>query len=564
LLLFFSIAGIIVPLLQRINISPVLSYIVTGICIGPFGIGQFSHIFPWVSYVSITNTHTVNTLGELGIISLMFMIGLELSLERLKEFSRLIFGLGALQIITTTVLIFPIMSYIFGYNTGTALLLAASFSLSSTAIVMKLLEEERLINRPIGMICFSILLMQDLAVVPILVLATSLTKTPEANVLITLLQSVLLSTGVVTAVYWFGNKLITPLIRSVSLARSSEWLPAFTVFLVSIFSILTNYCGLSFALGGFIAGLLVAKTEFNHEIDTVITPLKGILLGIFFLSIGMMINVTQVLQQPFTLLGFLLGLYFLKAVVIFLLCLIFRIELSDATEAALYLAQPGEFALMILGVAISTNLLPKETVQFYLILTVLGMMLTPLLFKIGSIIRKKIDLFYKDKEISDTIEIPQDKEIVIIAGFGRVGNLIAETLEKACIGYIAFDNDGKKVQEGRKENISLFYGNAGKNELWKHLMQYNIQAVFITIDDYQNTKFIVSLLRKQYPLLTIIVRSKSNDDLNILYEEGATEVIAETIESSLRMVELLMEKLGKEQNETERIIESIRIKYEKM
>lgn len=559
ILLFFGIAGLVVPLLQRISVSPVLGYLLCGIVIGPFGIAQFSDMHPWVSYLSIGDTGTVHMLGELGIIALMFMIGLELSFIRLKELRRFIFGLGTAQILLTAVVIFAIAS-LFGNSLQASILLGASLALSSTAIVMKLLEEKKLSSRPIGILCFSVLLMQDLAVVPILVLASSFTGDTETSVLAALSTSLLLGMITVVGIYWLGKKVLTPLLQSISFSTTSEWLAAFIVFIVLACSALTYAAGLSLALGAFMAGLLIAETEFRHEVEVIINPLKGLLLGIFFLSIGMMIDLAEVIRQPALLSLSVLGIYALKAGIIILLCLAFRVPGRQAAEASVYLAQPGEFALMILGVAMSTQLMPVHDVQFFLLVTVLAMMATPFLFKLAPLAGNYGQrLLGKHDDIGGSSSAITNRHSVVIAGFGRVGQLIAKVLEEQRIPYIAFDHDGERVQNLKKQNFQVVYGDARKKELWHHLIGEQIEAVVIAIDDHHATKHILKTLQAQFPLLPVIVRSKDINDLNTLYDEGASDVVAETLESSLRIAQLLMKNLKIEPEEIRRIIEKVRI-----
>lgn len=558
ILLFFAISGLVVPLLQRVKISPVLGYLTCGIIIGPFGITQFSDMHPWIAYLSIDEPGTVQMLGELGIITLMFMIGLELSFSRLKELRRFIFGLGSAQILATACIIFAIAS-LFDNSLQASVLLGASFALSSTAIVMKLLEERKLSSRPIGVLCFSILLMQDLAVVPILVLTSSFTGDTQSSVITALGTSLLLGAVTVMGIYWLGKKVLAPLLQSVSFSTTPEWLAAFIVLIVLTCSILTYSVGLSLALGAFMAGLLIAETEFKHEVEVVINPLKGLLLGLFFLSIGMIIDLAEVMRQPILLLLSVLGIYLLKACIILVLCLAFRVPGRQAAEASVYLAQPGEFALMILGVAISTQLMPAHDVQFFLLVTVVAMMLTPILFKLAPLAGNYGHRIFDGHEVAPSATTISGRNKVVIAGFGRVGQLVANALEEQRIPYIAFDHDGARVQQLKKQNFPVIYGDARKKELWHHLIGENIEAAIIAIDDHYATKHILKSLRTKFPLLPVIVRSKDSKDLNMLYDEGANEVVAETLESSLRIAQLLMEKLGIEPEETQRVIKKIRM-----
>lgn len=557
ILLFFAISGLVVPLLQRISISPVPGYLICGIIIGPFGIAQFSDIHPWIAYLSIDEPGTVHVLGEFGIITLMFMIGLELSFDRLKELRQFILGLGSAQILVTALVIFGIAN-LFDNSLQASILLGASFALSSTAIVMKLLEEQKLASRPIGILCFSVLLMQDLAVVPILVLAVSFSADTEASVITALATSLLFGAVTVAGIYWLGKKVMTPLLQSISFSTTPEWLAAFIVFMVLACAALTHAAGLSLALGAFMAGLLIAETEFKHEVEVIINPLKGLLLGVFFLSVGMMIDLAEIISYPALLSFSVLGIYLLKACIILLLCLAFRVPGKQAAEASIYLAQPGEFALMILGVAMSTQLIPDNDVQFFLLVTVVAMMLTPLLFKLAPLAGYYGNRFLGERETTPSSYAFNAGNKVIIAGFGRVGQLIAKILEEQRISYIAFDLDGKRVQQLKKQNFRVIYGDARKKRLWHHLISDNTEAAVIAIDDHHATEPILQSLRAQCPLLPVIARSKDSRDLNMLYDKGADHVVAETLESSLRIAQLLMEQLGHESEETRSVIGKIR------
>ena len=556
ILLFFGIAGIVVPLLQRLRMSPVLAYLLCGVMIGPFGLAALLDRYPWLAAVSIKDLGTVQMLGELGIITLMFMIGLELSLGRLKELRRIIFGLGSAQILLTSLAIFLIASW-FGNSVEAAILLGSSCALSSTAIVMKLLEERHLSNRPVGVLCFSILLMQDLAVVPILVLAAAFTGTSDESISVTLLTSLGIGVCTVFAMMLLGKRILAPLLSSVSTSRNAEWLGAFIVFIVIACAAITEAVGLSLALGAFLAGLLIAETEFKHEVEVIVSPLKGLLLGIFFLSIGMMINVEEILRQPLLLALSVVGIFVLKAAIIYPLCLWFKVPSTQAAEASLYLAQPGEFALLILGVAMAGKLMPAHDVQFFLLITALAMMATPLLFKCAPLAAKLSA--YLSKAIALEPDIPQAGErVVIIAGFGRVGKLLGNALAEQQIAFIGFDHNAERVKALIHEGYRVIYGDAKKVELWHRLYSDDVIAAVIAIDDHAVTRPIIKSIRTQWPLLPIIVRAKDTADMAALYDMGANYVVAETLESSLCVARLLMQQVGTDDAAIEKIIRKLR------
>lgn len=560
LLLFFGIAGLIVPMLHRLKLSPILGYLLCGIAIGPFGLASLATTYPWLGYVTIQDTGTVYILGELGIITLMFMIGLELSFERLRELRRYIFGLGSAQILLTALVIFAI-AMAFNNSIPVSILIGASFALSSTAIVLKLLDERKLTSRPVGIICFCILLMQDLAVIPILVLASSFSADANVGIVQALASSLALGVLVVVAIYFLGKKVLAPFLQTINFSKSPEWLAAFVVFAVIGSAALTQLAGLSLALGAFMAGLLIAETEYRHEIEVIISPLKSLLIGIFFLSIGMMINLTEVLRQPLLLAVGVGGIFAVKAAILLPLCLKFKVPLRKSVEVSLYLSQPGEFALLILGVATASALMPAENTQYFLLVTACSMMLSPLVFaftpQIADYVQRR---FGKSRqEISSNLDLMSGHSGVLIAGFGRTGQLLARVLQDQRLPYIAFDNNADLVRQCNRDGYRIIYGDARRKALWHRLINSQIDLAIITIDDHAAIHDIIHSLRAEFPLLPVIVRTKDSKDSNALYDMGAKHVVVETLESSLRLAQLVMESLGQRAEEAKQVVQKIRV-----
>lgn len=560
LLLFFGIAGIIVPLLHRLRLSPILGYLLSGIAVGPHGLASFATADNWLGYVTIQDTGTVHVLGELGIITLMFMIGLELSFERLHELRRYIFGLGSAQILLTAIVIFAV-AVAFNNSIPVSILIGASFALSSTAIVLKLLEERKLTSRPVGIICFCILLMQDLAVIPILVLASSFSADANVGIVQALASSLALGVLVVVAIYFLGKKVLAPFLQTINFSKSPEWLAAFVVFAVIGSAALTQLAGLSLALGAFMAGLLIAETEYRHEVEVIISPLKSLLIGIFFLSIGMMINLTEVLRQPLLLAVGVGGIFAVKAAILFPLCLKFKVPLRKSVEISLYLSQPGEFALLVLGVATASALMPAENTQYFLLVTACSMMLSPLVFaftpQIADYVQRR---FGKSRqEMSSNLDLMSGHSGVLIAGFGRTGQLLARVLQDQRLPYIAFDNNADLVRQCNRDGYRIIYGDARRKALWHRLINSQIDLAIITIDDHAAIHDIIHSLRAEFPLLPVIVRAKDSKDSNALYDMGAKHVVVETLESSLRLAQLLIESLGRKPEEAKQIVQKIRV-----
>ncbi len=553
LLLFFGISGVVVPLLQKLRITSVLGYLLCGVVIGPFGLGLFVSDYSWLKHITITQTSTVQLLGELGIIAMLFMIGMELSFQRLKDLKHYVLGLGSMQIVISGAVI-ALIAYQFDNGFSVSLLIGASLALSSTAIVMQLLQEKHLGGRKIGTLCFSILLMQDLAVVPIVVLASAFAGDTSQGVAGILLHSLLIATGAVVLIYVVGRLVMRPLLHTLSVTRSPEWLMAFSLFVVAASACTTQSAGLSAALGAFLAGLLIAETESAHSIEVIMAPLKGILLGIFFLSIGMMIDLREVWNNTFLIGISVIGIYSIKAVIILPLCRIFKVPLGRSVKAAVMLAQPGEFAFLILSLALSSGLMPRADVQFFLLVTAVAMFVSPFVFSLAPKLAKWVDRHYEpySKEEEDR---PSEPEQIVIAGFGRVGRQIAEILEHENIPYVAVEKNKERADELRKEGYSVVCHDAAQDDIWDNVGLADARAVVIAADNPADADTILQSVRHESPLMPVIMRAHDVKDTGEFYAHGATYVIPELQETGRQFAAALLHELEMTDEEIAQVLE---------
>jgi CPA2 family monovalent cation:H+ antiporter-2 len=382
-LLIFGIAGLIVPLFNRMHVSPVIGFLVSGILISPNLLTAFD-------MAPLIDLDSVNLMGELGILALLFMIGLELSFEKLKELKKYIFGLGSAQVLVTGSIIACIALF-FGNELQTSIIIGFGFALSSTAIVMQLLKEYKLDRKANGRISFSILLMQDMAVVPILVMigAFAASASEQSSTPLIVILSLAFASIAVGIIYFIGKKILQPVLHKIVGTNKNEWLVTFVLFIVCLISITTQKIGLSAGLGAFLAGLMIAETEFCEKIEKILYPLKSLLLGVFFVSIGMMVDIAEILSNPILLAMSVVGIFFVKGLTLYPLCRSFGMKRKHASEIAMTLCQPGEFTLMVISVSMAVNLLPIESAQFFLLVTVLGMLVTPFVFKFLPSVRKQ-------------------------------------------------------------------------------------------------------------------------------------------------------------------------------
>lgn len=497
IVVFLVAAGILVPALSRLKISPVLGYLLIGACIGPFGLGLLAADQPWLSTYAITDLEGVRALAELGVIFLLFMIGLELSIERLWAMRRLVFGLGSLQVVVTGCAI-GLIAWGFGNSPAASIVLGACLALSSTAIVMQLLFEQRRLATPVGRTSFSILLMQDLAVVPLLFIVGVLGARVGEDVGFAFVVALLRAAVVIAGVYMIGRVVVRPLFRMVARTRSAELFMAATLLMVIGTAVITATAGLSMALGAFLAGLLLAETEYRHEIEVYIEPFKGLLLGLFFMSVGMGIDYRTIADEPFWIGAAVVGLFVIKSAITALLCLAFRMPRHVSLEAGLLLGQGGEFAFVIVGLAMTLGLLPVEAGQFMLIVAGLTMLVTPLVAiaasRIAELIREKTGA---PADEPDEMDLQGLEGHVVVVGFGRVGRTISAVLDAEGASYVALDVDPVNVAAARNRGLPVFFGDASRPEMLNRVHIDSASVLVVTLDDAEKAERIVSLVRRQ-------------------------------------------------------------------
>lgn len=544
-MIFLVAAGIVVPLFHRLRISPVLGYLIVGGIVGPYGLGLLADSVEWLRYAVITDLAGVQALAELGVIFLLFMIGLELSLDRLWAMRRLVFGLGSLQILISA-LVIGLIAWEFGNSPEASIVLGACLALSSTAIVMQLLIERRELASPLGRSSFSILLMQDLAVVPILFLVGVLGAKAGGNVGLALALALLKALVVIVGIYLGGRLLLRPLFRMVAQSRSTEMFMAATLLVIIVTALITGATGLSMALGAFLAGLMLAETEFRHQIEVDIEPFKGLLLGLFFMSVGMGIDYRVVADTAVWILASVVGLFVIKSVITAALCLVFGLPRHVSLETGLLLGQGGEFAFVVVGLAMSLGLVPREAGQFMLIVTGLTMIATPLIAATASRLSAHMEkaLQVTPTNDDDPGHIAEMQGHVMLSGFGRVGCLIARILDADGIPFVALDNSAFNVAEARQMGLPVFFGDATRIDLLRRAHAQNASMLVLTMDDPKAIEQVVRAVRAEWPTLRIVARARDARHAAHLLDLGATEVIQETLESGLQLAGRVLNLAG--------------------
>ena len=543
LVLFLIVAGLLVPAIARAGISPVMGYLALGCLIGPFGLARLVPDLPWLAYVTIPETHELAAFGELGVIFLLFMIGLELSFDRLRAMRRLVWGLGGSQLVLTALALTG-AARLAGVPTDAAIVLGLSLSLSSTAIVTQLLIEQRRLATPLGQSAFSILLLQDLAVVPILFLVGQLASPDAGNAGLALLMAMLRAVVVIGGIYAVGRLLLRPLFRMVGQTRNHDMFMATCMLVVLGTALMTGAAGLSMSLGAFIAGLLLAETEFRHQVETIVSPFKGLLLGLFFLTVGMDMDFGVALADPVRVALAVIGLYLIKALLIVLLALVFRLPRPVALETGLLLGQASEFAFVAIRLALGAGVVEAGEGQLALIAVTLSMILTP---GVAALVRPLAERLARKLDSARQMALaPSAMHLsghVVIAGYGRVGQMVSAVLEAEKIAYVALDFDARAVAAARRSGLPVFYGDASRLDLLRRANLEEARALVLTMNNASDAA-LIHAARAEWPDLPVLARAHDEVGARWLLAQGATHAVPETREVSLQLAGMVLEDIG--------------------
>ena len=558
IILFLALAGLLIPLLARLRINPVLGFLAFGTLIGPYGLASFAAQWPWLSWLTFARPEDVEFLAELGVIFLMFMIGLDMSMQRLWSMRRLVFGLGGLQVVLTAAAI-DLLAARFGNGVEASVILGVVLAFSSTAIIMQLLIQRRELGTPLGQSAFAILLCQDLAVVPLLVLISILgSSTAEGSFAFLLASATLKGVLTVVALYLIGRRVVRPLFHQIAADRQADTFTALTLLTTLGVAALTYSAGLSMALGALLAGLIIAETEFRHEVEITIEPFKGLLMGLFFLSVGMGIDLRALLAQPVWIPLSVVGLFALKGLIVTVLLRVFGLSWGRATEGGLLLGQGGEFAFIVIGLALSCELIARPVGQFMLIVVGVSMLIAPLVARLGQGLGDAIDRRMPPARLPEDVALGALDGHVIIAGYGRVGQMVGQMLAEQGVRFVAIEHDAKTVALHRKAGAALIFGDASRPELLRKLHIERARAVVLTMDHTAAATHAVQGIRRIEPRMYIIARSRDEKHALLLREAGASIVVPETLESSLKLAGSVLETLGVPPDATARLLEQER------
>ncbi|TNE76773.1 MAG: potassium transporter KefC [Gammaproteobacteria bacterium] len=533
-------AVVAVPLAQALRLGAVPGFLLAGIIVGPSGLGL------------ISNISDISHLSEIGVVFLLFIIGIELKPSLLWKMRRMVFGLGSLQVFLTGLVFTALAYFLFGISANAAILIGPTLALSSTAFVIQLLASQKLVTSTYGRTSIAVLLMQDLAVVPLLALVPLLSA-PQLSIDEGIWLQLIESVAIVGLVVFLGRYFLHPILHRVALSGSPEVFTASAVLIVIGTALATEHAGLSMAMGAFLAGMLISDSFYRHQVIAEIQPFRGLLLGMFFMSMGMSLDVHLLLDKPLLTLSLLALLMAIKVFALFPIVYLFGLKTHTSLAVALLLGQSGEFSLVLFSLANQSELLNDALFQQLLLVVLLSMLITPLLALWAERLAKKPEHFL--------METPEDigEAPIVLAGFGRVGHTIGEILERSDKPFVALDSDAAIVGRERANGHPVYYGDVRKPEVLKSAGASNAKVIIVTINDPEATEEIVASLRKTYPDKQVYARGHSLNQCQLLSHLGATGVVSENVEASLELARLALSGLGEEEAKLMQTIDDFRL-----
>lgn len=537
-LVVLGAAGIVIPAFARLRITPIIGFILVGLAVGPFGLGSLVSQYPWLYHVTISNPAAITPFAEFGIILLLFEIGLELSFNRLWDMRRLVFGLGAIEL-GVSALLLSIVLIGTGLPISGAFGLGLALALSSTALVLPISGTQG----PVGRAALAMLLFEDIALVPIIFLLGAFAPLAAQDAGPGIGETLLYGALVVAALLVFGRLLLPRLFAQAAQTKSPELFLAATMLVVIASALSTSLVGLSPIMGALLAGLLIAETEYHTEVEAITKPFKGLALGVFLITIGMGIDLRVVWAEIVPLTIAVLGVVILKAVVTGIALRAMGKERATALQTGILMASPSETTLIVLTAAAEATLIDRDTAQFWQIVTAIGLTITPMLATLGETWAGRLH-----KDTPDTAQAPvvagDEADRVVVMGFGRVGRLISEMLTVHGAPWLGIDSDPLIAKLARKQGLPVVFGNIDSETAIQRLGLDNARAMILTMDEPVLILRMVKRLRAAHADLPIIVRARDAAHAAALYKAGASHAVPETLESSLQLSEAVLVDLG--------------------
>ena len=538
-LVILGAAGLVIPAFARFRVNPVIGFILVGMLVGPAGLGRLVDTVPWLYYLTITDSESIKPFAELGIILLLFSIGLELSFKRLWTMRQIVFGLGAAELAISG-LVIALALFLIGQSWAGAVGLGLALALSSTALVLPMTGTVS----PVGRTAFAMLLFEDLALVPIIFALGAMAPYAQDEGWQGIIDTLWKGGLTIAVMMVFGRLLLPRLFAQAARTKSPELFLAASLLVVILASIATTAVGLSPIVGALLAGLLIAETEYHTEVEVMTAPFKGLALGVFLITVGMSLDVQVIAANWMSLSLAVVGVLAAKTIITAVLLKLKGERRGVAIETGLLMASPSETTLIVLAAAAQAKLILPSTAAFWQIVTALGLTITPLLARIGRDLARRTEFKglapFDAPDAAESADAPR----AVIIGFGRVGSLVAQMLMVHGKALLAVDADIDAVASARREGIPAVFGDIGRPGMLERLELHRASALILTMDEPVQVVRITAQVRKLYPDLAIVARARDTDHAAALYRAGATDAVPETLESSLQLSEAVLVDLG--------------------
>ncbi|RLA11125.1 MAG: potassium transporter KefB [Gammaproteobacteria bacterium] len=536
IILFFSVVS--VALFRRLDFPSVLGYLLVGMLAG-------GHAFNWIH-----DSHAIEEIAEIGVVFLLFTIGLEVSIPRLIAMRSIVFGIGSIQVLVSTMSTIALGIWM-GLSWQTAFAVGGALAISSTAIVIKLLTDQHELHSRHGHIALGVLLFQDLAVVPFLVLIPIFAAPESGSMLNSMGLALAKGAFAFAVIFYAGQYLVRPAIRWVASTHSSELFTLFILFIALVAAWLTWQLGLSLAMGAFLAGIMLAETEFQHHVEMEIRPFRDVLMGLFFISVGTQFDWTIIVSDPVTVAVLTAGLMVGKGLAIMIITYFAGYGKGIAIRSGLVLGQGSEFGFALLALALATGLLDIGVSQPIIAAIIISMAVSPILIRHNEAIANFFDSSYVAQQGSAEFVIEEAcKDLrmhVILCGFGRTGQNLAQFLKRLNIPFVALELDSNIIREAWEAGEPVYYGDSSREQTLEHAGINNASMVVITFPEVDSSEVIARTARELRPDIPLIVRTRDDRHLEQLLESGASEVVPDTIESSMMLAQHTLSTLGQDQ-----------------